>query len=189
MAVSLQKGQRVNLSKEDGSDLKKVIVGLGWDPAREGLTIDCDASAILCGADGKITSNTDLIYFGNLSHPSQAVKHSGDNLTGDGDGDDEQIVVNLASLPSQYERVAFVVNIYNAREKKQHFGMIKHAFIRVADAESGKEILRYNLSENYNNMTALICAEIYRKDGKWKFNAVGQAVQDDGLGELIKRYS
>jgi stress response protein SCP2 len=189
MSVSLQKGQRVNLSKEDGSSVKKVFVGLGWDPAQEGPEIDCDASAILCGANGKILSQTDLVYFGNLSHPSKAVKHSGDNLTGGGDGDDEEIVVTLKDIPSQYEKIVFVVNIYQAFERKQHFGMIKNAFIRVVDAESKKELLRYDLSENYSNMTALICAEIYRKDGQWKFNAIGQATQDAGLGTLLRRYS
>jgi len=189
MSISLQKGQRVNLSKEDGSSVRRIMAGLGWEPAREGHSIDCDASAILCGANGKITCGEDLVYFGNLKHPSKAVLHSGDNLTGEGDGDDEEIVVNLSDIPAQYEKIVFVVNIYQAKERGQHFGMIQNAFIRIVDSETGKEILRYNLSENYSNMTALICAEIYRKDGLWKFNAVGQATQDNSLSTLLKRYN
>ena len=189
MAISLQKGQRINLSKEDGSSLKKIMAGLGWEPAKQGQAIDCDASAILCGANGKITRGEDLVYFGNLKHPSKAVMHSGDNLTGEGDGDDEQIVVNLSEIPAIYEKIVFVVNIYQAKERAQHFGLIKEAFIRIVDCDSGKEILCYNLSENYSNMTSIICAEVYLKDGLWKFNAIGQATQDASLSELIKRYN
>lgn len=191
MSVNLQKGQRVSLTKEDGSALRRVMVGLGWDVAanRGGPNIDCDASAILCGANGKITRKEDTVYFGNLKHPSQAVQHSGDNLTGKGEGDDEQIIVNLAELPGQYEKIVFVVNIYQAKERKQHFGMIKNAFIRIVDIETRGELLKYNLSENYDTMTAMIFGEIYRKDGQWKFSALGQPTQDTGLSGLIARYS
>jgi stress response protein SCP2 len=190
MSISLQKGQRVNLQKEDGSALKRVFVGLGWDPAQQGgQDIDCDASAILCDSHGKIISGKDLVYFGALIHPSGTVRHSGDNITGDGDGDDEEIVVELYAVPKEYEKIVFVVNIYQAEERRQHFGMIRNAFIRIVDAESNKEILKYNLSENYANMTALICAEIYRKDGTWKFNALGQATKDNSLSTILKRYA
>lgn len=191
MSVSLQKGQRVNLLKEDGSALKRVVVGLGWDAvaARGAPNIDCDASAILCGANGKITRREDTVYFGNLKHPSQSVQHTGDNLTGAGEGDDEQIIVNLSDIPGQYEKIVFVVNIYQAKERKQHFGMIKNAFIRIVDSETRKEMLRYNLSENYDGMTAMIFGEIYRKEGQWKFSAIGEPTQDHSLSALIARYS
>jgi stress response protein SCP2 len=191
VSVNLQKGQRVNLSKEDGAALRRVMVGLGWDKAtlRGGANIDCDASAILCGGNGKITRKEDTVYFGNLKHPSLAVQHTGDNLTGVGEGDDEQILVSISELPAQYEKIVFAVNIYQAKERKQHFGMIKNAFIRIVDVETRKEMLRYNLSEQYDGMTAMIFGEIYRKDGQWKFNAVGQPTQDTSLVSVIARYS
>ncbi|MDR0562268.1 MAG: TerD family protein [Spirochaetaceae bacterium] len=191
MPVNLQKGQRVNLLKEDGGVLRRVIVGLGWDKSvrRGAPPIDCDASAILCGANGKITCREDTVYFGNLKHPSHAVQHTGDNLTGDGDGDDEQILVNLSEMPAQYEKIIFTVNIYQAKERNQHFGMIQNAFIRIVDAENRKEMLRYRLSENYDGMTALIFGEIYRKEGLWKFNALGHPTQDARLSALVARYS
>ncbi|MDR3342159.1 MAG: TerD family protein [Treponema sp.] len=189
MSVNLQKGQKVNLSKDDGGDLKQVVVGLGWDVAQGGPDIDCDASAILCGANGKISRKEDIVYFGNLRHPSKSVLHTGDNLTGAGEGDDEQIIVTLASVPAQYEKIVFVVNIYQAVIRKQHFGLIQNAFIRIVDSDTNKELLKYNLSENYDWMTAMIFGEIYRKDGKWKFSAIGQATKDDGLGQLATRYT
>ncbi|MDR0524342.1 MAG: TerD family protein [Spirochaetaceae bacterium] len=191
MAVNLQKGQRVSLSKEDGTALRRVMVGLGWDMTanRSGFQIDCDASALLCAGNGKLTRKEDAVYFGNLKHPSQAVHHSGDNLTGKGEGDDEQIFVALSEVPNQYEKIVFVVNIYQAKERKQHFGMIQNAFIRIVDTESRKEMLRYSLSEQYEGLTALIFGEIYRKEGQWKFNAVGQGTQDPSLAAIIARYS
>ncbi|MDR2485553.1 MAG: TerD family protein [Treponema sp.] len=187
MPVSLQKGQRVNLTKEDGNALTQVVAGLGWDRAASGrANIDCDASAILCGGDGKIIRQEDIVYFGSLKHPSDAVRHNGDNLTGA--GDDEQIEVNLSDIPGQYEKIVFIVTIYQAKERKQHFGMIRNAFIRIVDRETRKEILRYDLSENCDGMTAMIFAEMYRKEGRWKFNAVGQPTQDNGLSALAERY-
>ncbi|BCI60950.1 TerD family protein [Solibaculum mannosilyticum] len=195
MAVSLQKGQKVSLSK-DNAGLGVVVVGLGWDeaqPARRGLfapkprPIDCDASAILC-IDGKLQNPKDVVYFNNLRHASGAVQHMGDNLTGAGEGDDEQIIVDLSRLPEQYDRVIFAVNIYEARQRGQHFGMIKNSFIRLVDARGNKEMCRYNLSENYDGMTAMIFGEIYRHNGEWKFNAIGQPTNDDGLGSLVNRF-
>ncbi|MCO7137476.1 TerD family protein [[Clostridium] leptum] len=195
MAVSLQKGQKVSLSK-DNAGLGVVVVCLGWDeaqPARRGLfapkprPIDCDASAILC-IDGKLQNPKDVVYFNNLRHASGAVQHMGDNLTGAGEGDDEQIIVDLSRLPEQYDRVIFVVNIYEARQRGQHFGMIKNSFIRLVDARGNKEMCRYNLSENYDGMTAMIFGEIYRHNGEWKFNAIGQPTNDDGLGSLVNRF-
>lgn len=195
MSVSLQKGQKVSLSKESGG-LSKVIVGLGWDeakPAKRGFfapkpqPIDCDASAILL-MNGKLCANDDVVYFNNLRHKSGTVQHMGDNLTGAGDGDDEQIIVDLASVPQQYDKIVVVVNIYQAVQRKQHFGMIQNAFIRIVDANNNKELCKYNLSEDYTNMTAMIFGEIYRHNGEWKFNAVGQATTDPGLGELVNRF-
>ena len=195
MAVSLQKGQKVSLSK-DNAGLGVVIVGLGWDeakPARRGLfapkprPIDCDASAILC-VNGKLQDPKDVIYFNNLRHSSGAVQHMGDNLTGAGEGDDEQIIVDLSRLPEQYDRVIFAVTIYEARQRSQHFGMIQNSFIRLVDARGNKEMCRYNLSENYDGMTAMIFGEIYRHNGEWKFNAIGQPTNDEGLGSLVNRF-
>lgn len=194
MSVSLQKGQKVSLSK-DNAGLSKVIVGLGWDeakPAKRGFfapkpqPIDCDASAILL-IDGKLRANDDVVYFNNLRHKTGTVQHMGDNLTRR-DGDDEQIIVDLASIPQQYDRIVVVVNIYQAVQRKQHFGMIENAFIRIVDARNNTELCKYNLSDDYSNMTAMIFGEIYRHDGEWKFNAMGQATTDPGLGELVNRY-
>lgn len=200
MSVNLQKGQKVNLSKESAG-LSKVVVGLGWDEAEQAggggflsalfgnkkQDIDCDASALLL-KNGKLAGTDDLVYFGNLKHKSGTVKHMGDNLTGAGEGDDEQIVVDLASVPAEYDRIVIVVNIYQAVKRNQHFGMIKNAFIRLVDDRNNKEICRYNLTESYPGMTAMIFGEIYRHGGEWKFSAIGQGTKDPGLGELAKRY-
>ncbi len=194
MSISLQKGQKVNLSKEHAG-LSKVVVGLGWDEVerKRGLfapkpqPIDCDASAILL-KNGKLEGKHDLVYFGNLSHKSGTVQHLGDNLTGAGEGDDEQIIVDLASIPAEYDRVVIVVNIYQAYQRKQHFGLIKNAFIRLVDAKTNVEMCKYNLTEDYSDMTAMIFGEIYRHNGEWKFNAIGQGTKDPGLGELANRY-
>jgi stress response protein SCP2 len=194
MSISLQKGQKVNLSKENAG-LSRVMVGLGWDEverkrgffAPKPQPIDCDASAILL-KNGKLAGKQDLVYFGNLSHKSGTVQHLGDNLTGAGEGDDEQIIVDLSAIPAEYDRVVIVVNIYQAYQRKQHFGLIKNAFIRLVDAKTNVEMCKYNLSEDYSNMTAMIFGEIYRHNGEWKFNAIGQGTKDPGLGELANRY-
>ena len=195
MSVSLQKGQKVSLSK-DNAGLSKVIVGLGWDEAPQGKRgffppkpqpIDCDASALMLRS-GKLCANEDIIYFGNLKHPTGTVQHMGDNLTGAGDGDDEQIIIDLAAVPQVYDKIVVVVNIYQAVQRKQHFGMIQNAFIRIVDARNNTELCKYNLSEDYSNMTAMIFGEIYRHNGEWKFNAMGQGTTDPGLGELANRF-
>ena len=204
MSINLQKGQKINLSKDNGG-LKRIMVGLGWDEVRQNgggflkaifsappQDIDCDASAILCGADGKIISTdikSSVVYFGNLRHPSGAIVHQGDNLTGAGEGDDEQIMIDINRLPADIHKVVFTVNIYDANKRGQHFGMIENAFIRLVDMEKNQEICRYNLSENYNNMTGLVVGEIYRKGNEWKFNAIGQAVREASrLDALISLY-
>jgi len=194
MSVSLQKGQKVSLSKENAS-LSVVVIGLGWDEVSQKggffsikpKPIDCDASALLL-KNGKLIDKSDIVYFGNLQHKSGTVKHMGDNLTGEGEGDDEQIVVDLSSVPDEYDKIVLVANIYQAVSRKQHFGMIKNAFIRIVDGKTNKEMCRYNLSENYSDMTAMIFGEVYRHNGEWKFNAIGQATTDPGLGELANRY-
>lgn len=194
MSISLQKGQKVSLSK-DNAGLSKIVVGLGWDEIQQPrgffslkpAAIDCDASAILL-KNGRFVDKQDLVYFGNLNHKSRTVQHMGDNLTGEGAGDDEQIVIDLARIPQEYDRIVIVVNIYQAVQRKQHFGMIQNAFIRLVDARNNREMCRYNLTENYSGMTAMIFGEVYRHNGEWKFNAIGQGTNDPGLGELAKRY-
>ena len=202
MAINLQKGQKIDLTKggAGGAGLRQVMVGLGWDeaPQKRGLfapkpqPIDCDASVILCGANGKIISTNVkecCVFFGNLRHYSGAITHMGDNLTGAGAGDDEQIMVNLSMIPANIEKMVFVVNIYDARVRNQHFGMIRNAFIRLVDMDSRTEICRFNLSENYTGMTGLVVGEIYKRNGAWKFNAIGQPVQEASrLDSLIRLY-
>lgn len=195
MSVSLQKGQKVSLSKEHAG-LSKMMVGLGWDEAQKAKggffapkpkPIDCDASALLL-KNGKLCDKSDIVYFGNLGHKTGAIQHMGDNLTGAGEGDDEQILVDLSKIPVEYDRIVIVVNIYQAVQRKQHFGMIQNAFIRLIDERNNGEMCRYNLSEDYSGMTAMIFGEIYRHNGEWKFSAVGQGTTDPGLGELANRY-
>lgn len=193
MSVNLQKGQKVDLTKGNAG-LKTLVVGLGWDEAPRKFSlfskhedIDCDASAILL-KNGKLAGNVDVVYYGNLTHMSGAVRHCGDNLTGAGDGDDEQIIVELSRVPTDYDKIVFVVNIYQAIQRKQQFGMIKNAFIRVVDADNGKELCRYNLSENYDGKTAMVFGEVYRYNGEWKFGAIGEPTSDASINETIQRY-
>lgn len=195
MSVNLQKGQKVELRKGDGGTLHRVMVGLGWDQVKQkgGLfaprpaEIDCDASAIVC-TNGKLQSAMDLVYFRNLTHSSGAIRHMGDNLTGAGDGDDEQIFVNLDSLPAQYDKIVFVVNIYQAMQRSQHFGLIQNAFIRICDGDNGMELCKYNLTENYAGMTAMVFGELYRYNGAWKFNAIGNGTTDNSIIDLAGRF-
>ena len=196
MAISLQKGQKVNLTK-DNSGLSRVIVALGWDEAPRGKggffkkkpePIDCDASAIML-KNGRWSDRADLIYFGNLRHKSGTVIHMGDNLTGAGDGDDEQIIVELARVPAEYDKIVIVVNIYQAYKRNQEFGMIQNAYIRLLDGRNNSEMCRYNLTDNYQGMTAMIFGELYRHGGEWKFTAIGQGTTDDGLAALAQRFA
>ena len=194
----------VSLSK-DNAGLKAVIVGLGWDEAeleqakgffgslfggssQKVQDIDCDAIAFLLNSEEKIEQKSDIVFFNNLRHSSGCVIHRGDNLTGAGEGDDEQIFIDLAKLPAKYEKIVVLVSIYKATERKQHFGMIKNAFIRIFDAEMNKELCIYNLSENYDDMTALVFGELYKKDGEWRFNAVGQPLRLWSIAQLAERY-
>ena len=200
MSVNLQKGQKISLVKPGEPGLKRIMVGLGWDEverkrgwfAPKPQDIDCDASVILCGADGRIISNdikTCCVYFGNLMHSSGAIVHQGDNLTGAGDGDDEQIMVDLPNIPANIDKLVFVVNIYDANVRHQHFGLIRNAFIRLVDLSTQKEICRFNLSDDYSGRTGLVVGEIYRHNGEWKFNAIGQGVTEASrLAELVRLY-
>ena len=189
MPINLSKGQKVDLTKGNPA-LKNIMVGLGWDVNAydSGADFDLDAAAFMVGPTGKCPTEQEFVFYGNLEHSSGAVKHMGDNLTGAGDGDDEQIVIDLASVPAQYDRIVIVVNIYQAVPRKQHFGMIENAFCRVVDARNNQELCRYNLTENYSNMTSMIFGEVYRHNGEWKFNAIGQGTTDPGLGELVRKY-
>lgn len=195
MSVNLQKGQKVDLTK-DNAGLKSLVVGLGWDEAPKKFSlfskqedIDCDASAILINAQtGKLNGPIDVVYYGQLMHRSGAIRHCGDNLTGAGDGDDEQIIVELTKVPADYSKIIFVVTIYQARERKQQFGMIKNAFIRIVDADTGTELCKYNLSENYEGKTAMIFGEVYRYNGEWKFGAIGEPTTDNGIADIAARF-
>lgn len=204
MSVNLQKGQKVDLTKGNAG-LRRVMVGLGWDEAQQpqsrGLfggifgggggkveDIDCDAIAFLLDSTGKIARRGDVVFFNNLRHDSGCVVHQGDNLTGAGDGDDEQIMVDLSRLPAQYDRIVVLVSIYKATDRNQHFGMIRNAFIRLVDADTNKELCIYNLSENYQGMTAMVFGELYRHNGEWKFNAIGQPLQMWSVAQLAERY-
>ena len=203
MSISLQKGQKVSLSK-DNAGLSKIIVGLGWDEVQQSSSgggflsalfgggskqqpIDCDASALML-KNGKLVDKSDIVYFGNLHHKSGTVNHQGDNLTGAGDGDDEQIVIDLDRVPSEYDKIVIVVTIYQAQQRKQHFGLTENAFIRLVDGKNDQEILKYNLTEDYSGMTAMIFGEIYRYNGEWKFGAIGQGTRDGGIGEMAARF-
>lgn len=203
MAISLQKGQKIDLTKGNAG-LSELIIGLGWDPVEQSgggggflskvfgskkAEIDCDASALMLNANEKITRKENIIYFGNLKSSCGSVQHLGDNLTGGGDGDDEQIVIQLQKVPSEIEKIVFVVNIYDCQNRKQDFGMIKNAFIRVVNKANMQEISRYNLTESYVGRTALIFGEVYRRQGEWKFGALGESTQDVSLGTLVNRYT
>ena len=181
MAINLVKGQKISLSKENGSSLSKLLVGLGWDlPPGKNLSYDLDAFAFVCGEDGKMASLKDVVYFANLQHPTKAVIHTGDNLTGDGDGDDEQILIDLNKLPAEYSRILLGVCIYLGNKRNQSFDMVNNAFVRIEDSVSGNEICRYVLSDNskFAGKTTMVFGEIYLRGGEWKFSAIGEGTDD-----------
>lgn len=174
MSVSLSKGGNVSLSKE-APGLTAVLVGLGWDArSTTGADFDLDASALMLGANGKILSDTHFVFFNNLQSPDGSVEHTGDNLTGEGEGDDEALKVDLARVPAECEKIVFPVSIYEAEQRGQSFGQVRNAFIRVVNQAGGAEITRYDLSEDASTETAMIFGELYRNNGEWKFRAVGQ---------------
>jgi tellurium resistance protein TerD len=185
MAVSLTKGANVNLSKE-APGLQTVRVGLGWDTrVTDGTDFDLDCSVFVLGENGRVRNDQDFIYFNNLSGAGGAVVHQGDNLTGEGEGDDEVVVVSLSQLPQDVARVTFAVTIYDADSRRQNFGMVSNAFIRVLNADGGTEIARYDLSEDASTETAMIFGELYRHGGEWKFKAIGQGFAG-GLAPLAR---
>jgi tellurium resistance protein TerD len=186
VAVTLTKGANLSLSKA-APGLAQVIVGLGWDiRSSDGDAFDLDASAFLLKEDGKVRTDKDFIFYGNLNTGGM-VEHTGDNLTGEGDGDDETVKVNLASLPPDIQKIAIAVTIHEAEARHQNFGMVSQSFVRVVNQSDGQEIVRYDLSEDFSVETALIFGEIYRHSGEWKFRAVGQGFKG-GLGPLARQF-
>lgn len=174
MGVSLSKGGNVSLTKE-APGLAAVTVGLGWDVrTTTGTDFDLDASALLVDANSKVVSDKHFVFFNNLKSPEGAVEHTGDNLTGEGEGDDEQIKVNLATVPAGVVKVVFPVSIYDAETRQQSFGQVRNAFIRVVNQANGTELARYDLSEDASTETAMVFGELYRHGEEWKFRAVGQ---------------
>ncbi|HEX8477048.1 MAG TPA: TerD family protein [Telluria sp.] len=187
MAISLQKGGNVNLSKE-APGLTKVIIGLGWDPrATDGKEFDLDGSAFLLKADGKVRGDSDFIFYNNLKSSDGSVTHTGDNRSGEGEGDDERVVVDLSQVPAEIDRLAVAVTIHEAEQRNQNFGMVSRAYIRCLNADGEKEIARYDLSEDGSIETAMIFGELYRAGSEWKFRAVGQGYKG-GLGPLARSY-
>ena len=191
MTVTLAKGQRVSLEKV-APGLTEVFIGLGWDVKAmdTGYDFDLDASAFMLGRNEKIISDNHFIFYNNLTSPDAAksVEHTGDNLTGAGDGDDEVIKINLPKVPAEVQKIVITVTIHDAAKRGQNFGQVENAFVRVVNAQTNQEVIRYDLVEDYSIETALIMAEIYRKDGEWRLNAVGSGYQG-GLQALLDRYS
>ncbi len=188
MAVSLSKGQKVSLTK-DNPNLKNILVGLGWDLKRYdgGYDFDLDASAFLLGANGKVTSDDDFVFYNQPKHPSGAVESLGDNRTGAGEGDDEQIKIDLSKVPASIDKIDFTVTIHEAKERNQTFGQVENSYIRVVDEATGKEMVRYELGEDFSIETAVVVGEIYRKNGEWRFNAIGAGFEG-GLAALGRNY-
>lgn len=189
MAVVLTKGQRVSLNKV-APGLTEVSVGLGWDinQTDSGYDFDLDASAFLLNKNNKLISDNHFIFYNNLVSPDKSVKHTGDNLTGEGEGDDESIKINLHKISTDVEKIAITVTIYEYNERQQNFGQVENAFVRLVNLKTNQEVLRYDLVEDYSVETAMIMAELYRKNGEWKLNAVGAGYQG-GLKALLDRYS
>jgi tellurium resistance protein TerD len=187
MSVSLSKGGNVSLTKQ-APGLTAVLVGLGWDArTTSGADFDLDASALLLNNSGKILSDAHFVFFNNLTSPDGSVEHTGDNLTGEGEGDDEAIKVNLAAVPAEVDRIVVTVSIYDADSRGQNFGQVRNAFIRVVNQADNVELTRYDLSEDYSNETAMIFGELYRNGPKWKFRAVGQGYST-GLAGIARDF-
>ncbi|PCC99195.1 TerD family protein [Halopseudomonas pelagia] len=174
MALSLQKGGNLSLSKTDPG-MTKTLIGLGWDPrATDGAEFDLDASAFLITASGKVRGETDFIFYNQLKSPDGSVEHTGDNRTGEGDGDDEILKVDLSRVPADIDKIAFTVTIHEGQARNQNFGQVANAYIRIVNEVSGSEVVRYDLAEDASVETAMIFGELYRNNGEWKFRAVGQ---------------
>lgn len=188
MPVNLTKGQKVSLTKGNPG-LNNVVVGVGWDINQydTGGAFDLDSAAYMLGENGKITRQEDFVFYGNLVHPSGGVQHMGDNLTGEGDGDDEQIKLDLAKIPENIAKIAFTVTIYDAETRGQNFGQVNNAFVRIYNEANGEELLRYDLAEDFSIETAVVFGELYKNNGEWKFNAIGSGYQG-GLAALCANY-
>ncbi len=193
MSISLQKGQKISLSKEN-ADLSQVLMGVGWDKVKQRRrfyisnpkSIDCDVSAILL-TNGKLMDKADVINYSNPKHRSRTIEHMGDNTTSV--EDDEEIVVDLAKVPAEYDRIVIVVNIYQALRRGHHLGLMENAFIRLVDANNNIEFCKFNLTDNYSDMSALILGEVYREEAGWKFNAIGEGINASDLEDITSRFS
>ncbi len=187
MAVSLSKGGNISLEKADPG-IKKILVGLGWDErATDGQNFDLDASVFVLGENGKVRGDHDFIFYNQLTSQCGSIVHQGDNRTGEGAGDDEAVKIDLASVPADINKIAVTVTIHDAEKNNQNFGQVSNAFIRVVNDESGTEVARYDLTEDYSIETAMIFGELYRHNGEWKFKAVGQGFAG-GLAPMAKEY-
>ena len=188
MAITLSKGQKVSLTKGNPG-LKHIVVGLGWDTNKYdgGFDFDLDSAAFLLDENGKVNADTDFVFYNNLKHASGAVEHLGDNLTGEGDGDDEQVKVDLSLVPQNISKIAFTVTIHEALERRQNFGQVSNSYVRVIDEDTNQELLNYELGEDFSIETAIVVCEIYRHNGEWKFNALGSGFEG-GLEALCKNF-
>lgn len=188
MPINLSKGQKVDLTKGNPG-LKKMMVGLGWDVNTfdSGADFDLDAAAFMLGENGKCPTEKEFVFYGNLKHLSESVVHMGDNLTGEGEGDDEQILVDLSKVPQNVSKIAFTVTIYEAEQRRQNFGQVSNSYIRIVDETTGQELIRYDLGEDFSIETAVVVGELYRYNGEWKFNAIGSGFQG-GLAALCGHY-
>lgn len=188
MAITLSKGQKVSLTKGNPG-LKNIVVGLGWDTNKYdgGFDFDLDSAAFLLGENDKVNSDSDFIFYNNLKHSSGAVQHLGDNLTGEGDGDDEQVKLDLSLVPQNVNKIAFTVTIHEAQQRRQNFGQVNNSYVRVVNADTNQELLKYELGEDFSIETAVVVCEIYRHNGEWKFNALGSGFEG-GLEALCKNF-
>lgn len=188
MSINLTKGQKVDLTKGNPG-LKNIMVGLGWDVNvfDSGAAFDLDAAVFMLGSNGKCPTDNEFVFYGNLKHSSGSVEHMGDNLTGEGEGDDEQIKINLADVPANIEKIAFTVTIYDADNRRQNFGQVSNAFIRIVNNDTNEELIKYDLGEDFSIETAVVVGELYKHNGEWKFNAIGSGFQG-GLAALCGYY-
>ena len=188
MAIQLKKGQKIDLTKGNPG-LKHIRLGLGWDTNMfdGGDDFDLDVSLFMVGKSGKVEQDEDFIFYNNLKHPSEAVEHLGDNRTGDGDGDDEEILVDFSKMPDRIEKIAVTVTIYEAKERRQNFGQVHNYYVRLVNSDNEEELLRYDLGEEFSIETAIVVCEIYRHNGEWKFSAVGSGFEG-GLEALCRSY-
>lgn len=188
MGITLAKGQKVSLTKGNPG-LKNILIGLGWDTNKYdgGFDFDLDTAAFLTDENGKVINDLDFVFYNNLKHSSGSVEHLGDNRTGEGDGDDEQILVDLSKIPSNINKVAFTVTIHEALERRQNFGQVSNSYIRVLNKDTNEELIKYELGEDFSIETAVVVAEIYRHNGEWKFNALGSGFEG-GLAALCKNF-